>query len=108
AGQCGVACARELERLGHHDWLILEAEAGPGGLAASVIDAAGFTWDLGGHVVFSHFGEFDALLEEVMGEEVLSHDRSSFIRFGQGWVPYPFQNNLRYLPHTVRDECLRG
>ena len=65
AGPCGLACARELTRLGHSDWLILERTDHEGGLASSVVDAAGFTWDLGGHVVFSHFGEFDALLEDI-------------------------------------------
>jgi UDP-galactopyranose mutase len=108
AGPCGLACARELERLGHRNWLVLERSAQPGGLASSVVDPAGFTWDLGGHVVFSHFGEFDALLEEVMNGDVLHHERSSYIRFCDRWVPYPFQNNLRYLPSDVRDECLRG
>lgn len=108
AGPCGLACARELERRGHGNWQILERAARPGGLAASVVDAAGFTWDLGGHVVFSHFGEFDLLLEEVMGEDVLHHDRSSYVRFGERWVPYPFQNNLRHLPPDVCEECLRG
>ncbi len=108
AGACGLACARELDRLGQRDWVLLEQEARPGGLAASVVDPAGFTWDLGGHVVFSHFGEFDALLEEVMDGEVCTHDRSSFIRFADRWVPYPFQNNLRYLPETARTECLEG
>jgi protoporphyrinogen oxidase len=108
AGPCGLACARELDRLGHRNWLVLERSDGPGGLASSVIDSAGFTWDLGGHVVFSHFGEFDALLEEVMNGDVLRHERSSYIRFGEEWVPYPFQNNLRHLPGAVRDECLAG
>lgn len=108
AGPCGLACARELERLGHRNWLVLERSAQAGGLASSVIDPAGFTWDLGGHVVFSHFGEFDSLLEEVMNGDVLRHERSSYIRFGERWVPYPFQNNLRYLPNPVRDECLSG
>jgi protoporphyrinogen oxidase len=108
AGPCGIGCARELERLGQHDWLILERAGKAGGLAASVVDAAGFTWDLGGHVVFSHFGEFDALLSEAMGGEVLSHERSSYVRFDGRWVPYPFQNNLRYLPEEVTDECLDG
>jgi UDP-galactopyranose mutase len=108
AGPCGLGCGRELDRLGHHNWLILERSAGPGGLAASVRDPAGFTWDLGGHVVFSHFGEFDALLKQVMDGDVLHHERSSYIRFADRWVPYPFQNNLRYLPPSVRDECLEG
>lgn len=108
AGPCGLAAARELTRLGHDDWLIAEAADGPGGLASSVVDPAGFTWDLGGHVVFSHYGEFDSLLHEVMGDDILSHDRSSYIRFDDRWVPYPFQNNLRALPKDVAFECLSG
>jgi protoporphyrinogen oxidase len=108
AGPCGLACARELTRLGQDDWLILERAHHAGGLASSVIDSAGFTWDLGGHVVFSHFGEFDALLVEAMGEEILGHDRSSYVRFGDRWVPYPFQNNLRHLTPEVIDDCLTG
>ncbi len=108
AGPCGLACGRELDRLGHRDWLILEREDHAGGLASSVVDPAGFTWDLGGHVVFSHFGEFDALLAEAMGDDVLDHDRSSYVRFDGRWVPYPFQNNLRHLPEEVTRECLEG
>jgi protoporphyrinogen oxidase len=108
AGPCGLACARELDRLGHRRWTIYEREGTVGGLARSVVDPAGFTWDLGGHVVFSHYGEFDALLEEVMGAEVSHHDRSSYIRAGDRWVPYPFQNNLRHLPPEDIRECLEG
>jgi protoporphyrinogen oxidase len=108
AGPCGLACARELDRLGHREWLILERANHAGGLASSVVDPAGFTWDMGGHVVFSHFGEFDALLAETMGEDVLDHDRSSYVRFDDRWVPYPFQNNLRHLPDEVTQECLDG
>jgi protoporphyrinogen oxidase len=108
AGPCGLACGRELDRLGHRDWLILERLDHAGGLASSVVDPAGFTWDMGGHVVFSHFGEFDALLAEAMGTDVLKHDRSSYVRFDGRWVPYPFQNNLRHLPDRITQECLDG
>nr|MBA2313451.1 amine oxidase [Actinomycetota bacterium] len=75
---------------------------------SSITDPQGFTWDHGGHVVFSHFGEFDRLLEEVMGDEVYRHERSSYIRFADRWVPYPFQNNLRYLPDETAYECILG
>ncbi|WP_249010137.1 NAD(P)/FAD-dependent oxidoreductase [Conexibacter sp. DBS9H8] len=108
AGPCGLACARELDRLGHRNWRLLEAAGEVGGLARSIRDPAGFTWDLGGHVVFSHYRAFDALLEEVMGEDVLRHERSSYVRSGDVWVPYPFQNNLRHLPEPVLRECLDG
>jgi UDP-galactopyranose mutase len=103
-----LACGRELGRLGHPDWAIYERGATAGGNAASVLDPAGFTWDLGGHVVFSHFGEFDRLLAEVMDGDVSEHERSSYVLYGDRWVPYPFQNNLRYLPREVAYECLSG
>ncbi len=108
AGPCGLGCARELTALGHDDFQVLEAAHTPGGLASSVVDPQGFTWDLGGHVVFSHFGEFDRLLAEVMGDDLLHHERSSFVRIGDRWVPYPFQNNLHHLPPALAEEALVG
>jgi UDP-galactopyranose mutase len=108
AGPCGLACARALDDLGHRDWIVLEAAAEVGGLAGSVVDDAGFTWDHGGHVVFSHYGEFDRLLADTLGDDVELHDRSSYVRFGDGWVPYPFQNNLHRLPPDVTVECVLG
>ncbi|MGC5264063.1 protoporphyrinogen/coproporphyrinogen oxidase [Streptomyces cyaneofuscatus] len=108
AGPCGLACADELVRLGHREWTLLEAAPTAGGLASSVTDPAGFTWDLGGHVVFSHFGEFDRLLAELFDvEELLHHDRSSFVRFRDRWVPYPFQQHLHFLPAEDAQECVR-
>lgn len=108
AGPCGLGCARELDRLQHRNWVLCERSDHPGGHAASHTDAQGFTWDEGGHVVFSHYGEFDKLLDEVMGEDVFHHERSSYIRFDDRWVPYPFQNNLRYLPPDVAYDCILG
>lgn len=107
-GPCGLACATELARQRHEDWLVCERHEHPGGLAASVVDEAGFTWDLGGHVVFSHFGEFDRLLDDVMGPDLVERERSSYIRFRNRWVPYPFQNHLHHLPAAVAFACLLG
>ena len=108
AGPCGLACGRELGLLGHDDWAIYERADHPGGNASSVVDPAGFTWDLGGHVVFSHYGEFDRILEETLGDDVYEHERSSYVRLDGRWVPYPFQNNLRYLSGEDAYECLVG
>ncbi|MFF8545167.1 hypothetical protein ACF060_33415 [Streptomyces werraensis] len=78
----------------------------PGGLGSSVGDPAGFTWDLGGPVVFSHFGEFDRLLAELFtAGELLHHDRSSYIRFRDRWVPCPFQQHLHHLPAEDAEAC---
>lgn len=106
AGPCGLACAYELQRLGEDDFLLVEACWEPGGLASSFRDARGFTWDRGGHVVFSHFGEFDRLVAEMLGDDVLWHDRSSYIHVDNRYVPYPFQNNLHHLDETDALECL--
>ena len=108
AGPCGLACARELRRLEHREFEVLESAAHPGGLSASIVDPAGFTWDRGGHVVFSHYGEFDRLLADVLGEDVERHERSSYLRLGGEWVPYPLQNNLHRLPPAMAEAALTG
>ena len=100
AGPCGLACARELDRLGRRT-VVLEATATAGGLAGSTVDPQGFTWDRGGHVVFSHYGEFDRLLDDTLGTDVEHHERSSFVSVAGRWVPYPFQNNLHHLPDEL-------
>lgn len=106
AGPCGLACADELKRLGHPAWTLLEAAPVPGGLGSSVVDPAGFTWDLGGHVVFSHFGEFDRLLAELFTAcELLHHARSSYTRLRDRWVPCPFQQHLHHFPAEEAEAC---
>jgi protoporphyrinogen oxidase len=108
AGPCGLACARELEALGNDNFLVVESGDAAGGLAASFLDAQGFTWDRGGHVVFSHFGEFDRLLAEVLEGELLWHDRSSFVYTAGRFIPYPFQNNLHRLTARAAFDCIAG
>ena len=64
AGPTGLGAARRLSELGAHSFVALEKNAHPGGLSASFQDANGYTWDIGGHVVFSHYEYFDRLLDE--------------------------------------------
>lgn len=71
-------------------------------------DDNGFTWDIGGHVVFSNYEYFDDLMDSLLGDERLEHERESWVRSSGTWVPYPFQNNIRYLPREVRWECVEG
>ncbi len=108
AGPTGLGAADRLRELGQDDFLVLERGTHVGGLSASFTDTAGFTWDLGGHVVFSHFEHFDRMLADLLGDDVLHHQREAWIRMAQTWVPYPFQNNIRRLPPELVWECVQG
>ena len=63
AGPTGLGAAHRLQELGHDDFVVLEANAEVGGLARSVVDDAGFTFDIGGHVLFSHYGYYDRVVD---------------------------------------------
>ena len=108
AGPTGLAAAWRLHELGYTDWLLFERDAGPGGLASSVVDDAGFVWDLGGHVLFSHYGYFDRLMEQALGDAWVEHIRESWVWIRDRWVPYPFQNNIWRLPEDDLWACLSG
>jgi len=77
-------------------------------LAASFKDDKGFTWDIGGHVLFSHYDYVDKLVEKLLGNQYLTHQRNAWIWLMNRWVPYPFQNNIRHLPKDKVVECLLG
>jgi protoporphyrinogen oxidase len=109
AGPAGLGAAYLLHRSGFQEWTLYEREATVGGLSRSIKDDRGFTWDLGGHVVFSHYDEFTNLLDELLGVEGwLDHERECWVRILDRWVPYPFQNNIRYLPPEECAQCLEG
>lgn len=108
AGPAGIGAAWRLNELGHDDWLLLEKEAYAGGLAASFVDEKGFTWDIGGHVLFSHYDYFDRLVDEALGDQWVYHERESWIWSHGCFVPYPFQYNIRHLPGDVQDDCIAG
>jgi protoporphyrinogen oxidase len=109
AGPAGLGAAYRLKELRENDFLILERNPWIGGLAASFVDAQGFTWDIGGHVQFSHYPYFDRVMDEALPSGGwLSHQRESWVWMYDRFVPYPFQNNVHYLPEQARWECLRG
>ncbi|ABK99709.1 protoporphyrinogen/coproporphyrinogen oxidase [Pelobacter propionicus] len=108
AGPCGLGAAYHLNKLGRTDWRIFERNTHVGGLSASFQDGTGFTWDIGGHVLFSHYDYFDRAVEKALGDDYYSHLRECRIRILNGWVPYPFQNNIRHLPPDALRACLDG
>ncbi|MCC7010661.1 MAG: FAD-dependent oxidoreductase [Acidobacteria bacterium] len=108
AGPTGLGAAHRLVELGHDDFVVLDRAAGPGGLAASVVDPQGFTWDIGGHVQFSHYAYYDEAVDRAVGGQWLTHERESWVWIRGRFVPYPFQNNLHRLDAADRDRALAG
>src|SRR6202011_2588262 len=108
AGPTGRGAAYRLQELGHRDWTVYERNSFVGGLASSQTDSAGFTYDIGGHVMFSHYEYFDRLVEKMLGADHTSLMRESWIRMFDRWIPYPLQNNIRHLPPQALLECLEG
>ena len=107
-GPTGLGAAYHLHELGYKDWTLYEKNNNFGGLSSSLIDEKGFLWDKGGHVLFSHFSYFDKFIEKVLGKKYFEHQRESWIKLPDNWIPYPFQNNLRYLKPADQLRCLLG
>jgi protoporphyrinogen oxidase len=108
AGPAGLGAGYHLAQLGYDDFVVLEASSGAGGLASSETSANGFIYDIGGHVLFSHFRYFDELFDRLLGDEYQELQRESWIWMMDRFVPYPFQNNIKYLPREAVLECLLG
>ena len=106
AGPTGLGAAHRLDN--YSDYQVFERNSHVGGLSSSFVDDLGFTWDVGGHVLFSHFHLFDNVLEKILKDNFLQHQRECWVRILKTWVPYPFQNNIRYLPEESREFCLEG
>lgn len=115
AGPAGLGAGYELNNSARKgrtgagiSWRIFEASNRVGGLSSSRVDKKGFTWDLGGHVIYSMDDFFNSVVENAIGEESLTHKRAAFVRMKNRFIPFPLQNNIHRLPKRVMEECLRG
>ncbi len=107
AGPTGLGAAQRLAEAGA-DFRLLERQPVPGGLAAS-FGHDGFTWDVGGHVIFSHYPAYDAMLAAVIdADDWVHHPRRAYVHCAGAWVPYPFQNHLDALPAAAARRCRDG
>ncbi|XP_038065096.1 uncharacterized protein LOC119735468 isoform X2 [Patiria miniata] len=91
---------------------ILEELGRPGGLASSTRDDKGFLWDVGVHVVFSHYTYFDRVLNTAVPE--WNYRRRASFAFMKGsdqnrrFIPYPVQNNIHVMDKIDQRRCIRG
>src|SRR4051812_49668617 len=96
AGPTGLGAGYRLRELGYQNFLMLEARNKVGGLASSEKSAGGFTYDIGGHVLFLHYEDFDRLFDKLFGDE-----DQGVIGEAWGWVcdrvlPDPLLNKNKY------------
>jgi protoporphyrinogen oxidase len=109
AGPTGLGSGFRLHELGYKNWSIYEKNDYVGGLSASFTDNKGFTWDIGGHIIFSMNDKFNRLVDHLLGNEVLTFARESWVWLKDNFIKYPFQNNFHMHPDKeIVVECLLG
>ncbi|XP_071809304.1 uncharacterized protein [Asterias amurensis] len=91
---------------------ILEQESHPGGLASSERDEKGFLWDMGGHVVFSHYEYFDKTLDRAVKDwNKRKRAAFAFMKGSDGerrFISYPVQNNIEVMDKVDQGKSLAG
>jgi len=88
------------------DYLVLEADREIGGYCKTV-KRDGFVWDYSGH--FFHFKHPEIenwLRERMVGQEIRTIHKRSFISYGGRLVDFPFQKNIHQLPQEEFIDCL--
>ena len=108
AGPTGLGAAYRLFDLGFRGTVhIVDRAPEAGGLSRSIRDDKGFLWDLGGHVIFSHYEYFNRVLDAHVPAWNVKK-RESHVWMENRFVPYPLQNNVHHLPQAMQDACLQG
>jgi len=111
AGPTGLGAATRLNQHDEKDWLLVDSFDEAGGLACTDVTEEGFLFDMGGHVIFSHFEYFDQLIDAAVGKGAdfwNTLERVSYVRMKNRWIPYPFQNNICSLPLEDQVSCING
>ncbi|KAH7250109.1 uncharacterized protein BKA55DRAFT_568800 [Fusarium redolens] len=109
-GPTGLGAAKRLNHINGPSWLIVDSSDKAGGLAGTDTTPEGFLYDVGGHVIFSHYKYFDDCIDEALpkDDDWYTHQRISYVRYKGLWVPYPFQNNISMLPKEDQVSCIEG
>jgi len=80
AGPTGLGAAKRLKQLKHTSHVIVDAQKEAGGLASTDVTPEGFLFDVGGHVIFSHYLYFDDCINEALpkADDWYEHERVSY------------------------------
>ena len=103
AGVTGLATAAFSRE---QDYLVLEADREIGGYCKTIL-RDGFVWDYSGH--FFHFKHPDIenwLRQRMVGQEIRTIQKRSFISYAGRLVDFPFQKNIHQLPQEEFIDCL--
>jgi protoporphyrinogen oxidase len=84
---------------------LLEGDGACGGLCRTVV-RDGFSYDHGGHIIFSRDREALDYMLEALGDNKVRYRRNNRIWFKGRFVKYPFENDLAALPKEDIYECL--
>lgn len=85
---------------------ILEAAGEPGGYCKTVL-RDGFVWDYSGHFFHFRHPEIESWLRQRMvGQDIRTVHKRSFIRFAGRDIDFPFQKNIHQLPRQDFIDCL--
>jgi protoporphyrinogen oxidase len=102
AGIAGLSAAFHLKG---KEYEIFEREEEVGGLCRSVTND-GFTFDYTGHLLNVSQPYTQKLLNDLLPNLLIRHQRNSAIYVHGTYVPFPFQANLWALPKEITRECL--
>lgn len=107
AGLAGLTAAYTLQQAGDRDWIVLDKETEPGGHARS-IEIDGYVFDFGPHILFTNDAEMEALIRDLLGDNMRAQERQAFIYHGAHdlYTRFPFQAHLYGLPVELVQECL--
>jgi len=102
AGIAGLSAAFHLKG---KEYEIFEREGEVGGLCRSA-SQDGFTFDYTGHLLHLNQPYTQKLLDDLLPDLFIRHQRNSAIYVQDTYVPFPFQANLWALPKKLTKECL--
>ncbi len=106
AGATGLFAALRAFDLGIKKWQLLEQWNVVGGLARSMRDEYGFTWDFGTHVIplKSGYDYFDSAMDWLLPNQWAEHQRIALNWIDGQFVPYPYQPEYSPIAPSIATE----